>query len=63
MEFKRGFKHIDKRIEAKGANGFASCNSCQFDDSEEGCTNSNVTSFDIIEESNRTYCPYWKLSE
>ena len=61
----RGFKNVRKKInETKGTiRSVRSCASCDYffigDDGEEICHNSAVTSFDITEEENKTYCTFY----
>jgi len=60
----RGFNQFRKHLEQNSGSAryIASCASCRFYDEEDGCTNNNVTSFDLVkdEETGRQYCAYWK---
>lgn len=61
-ERKRGFNQFRKQVRDKSttARQVANCKSCKFFNAKEECTNSNVTSFDMVQEEHRTYCTFWK---
>lgn len=42
---------------------FARCESCKYFDSSNICSNSQVTSFDIISLEDRCFCVFWKPEE
>lgn len=63
-ELKRGFKPLRKQMRDKGKY-CADCRSCRHFYAEEGdkedvCHSSSVTKFDMVYETNRTYCIFWE---
>lgn len=61
---KKGFAEVDKVL--RGKKKLANCKSCTFygpdKNGDEGCNNTNVTSFDFVrEEDGREYCTYWDV--
>jgi hypothetical protein len=61
-ERKRGFNQFRKQVRDKAhmSRNVANCKSCKFFNSDEECTNPNVTEFDMVKEESRTYCTFWK---
>mgnify|MGYP001232325641 CR=1 FL=1 len=61
-EVKRGFNQFSKIVRDKAtvAKQVANCKSCIYFDTEENCTNSNTSQYDMVTEEHRTYCCYWK---
>ena len=61
-ERRRGFNAFRKQVRDKSmmARNVANCKSCKYLNSDDVCTNSNVTQYDLVEEENRTFCNYWQ---
>ncbi len=62
----KGFKAFRKLYQEdnRKLNQIRNCNSCKFlnldlDTNEEACTNSGVTSYDMVESDNVKYCSFW----
>lgn len=61
-ERKRGFNQFRKTVRDKpsSAKYMADCKSCKFLNQNDECTNSNVTSYDMVTTEEKTYCTFWK---
>lgn len=61
-ERRRGFNQFNKTLRDNHtrAKFAANCLSCRHYNSNDECTNSGVTEFDIVREESRTYCTFWQ---
>lgn len=61
-ERRRGFNQFRKTIRDSSlkARLVADCKSCKFFNSKDECTNGEVTSFDMVQDGNKTYCTFWQ---
>lgn len=61
-ERKRGFNQFRKQVRDKQgtARVVANCQSCQFFNADEECTNGQVTKYDMVYEDSKTYCNFWQ---
>jgi hypothetical protein len=61
-ERKRGFNQFRKQVRDKSgtARQVANCQSCQFLNRNDECSNPNVTEFDMVKEAHKTYCTFWR---
>lgn len=62
FKFDRGFKNVLKKA-SRMKPYIADCKSCVFFDAEEGCSNSEVTSYDMVNAGDRTFCCFWRPCE
>ena len=66
MRIRSGEKAFLKILKTKRFTYIANCNSCIYNYvdkyGEEGCHNSNVTQFDIVEDEGRNYCQFWRCT-
>jgi hypothetical protein len=61
-ERKRGFNAYRKTIRDSPNKGrlVADCKSCRHLNSNDECTNNNVTAYDMVTEGDKTYCSFWQ---
>lgn len=65
--FTRGYKELLEQ-QKKKARFIRHCNSCAFyfadkGEKEEYCQNTNVLSYDVVQEGSNIFCHYWKPCE
>lgn len=60
-EVKRGFNQMRKMIRDRPSSVqyIANCLYCLHYDEEKGCTNGNVTLYDVVQDGDREFCSYW----
>lgn len=59
LMFVKGYtKALEEHIR-KRAKFIADCKTCRFSNADGQCTNTNITTFDVVTDGIRTFCPFW----